>query len=269
VPREVAGELYIGGLAPARGYLDRPGLTAERFWPDPFSAVPGARMYRTSDLARWRQDGNLQFLGRADQQVKVRGFRVEPGEIEGALASHPWVRQCVVVAHDTGQGDVRLVAYITTAEDTELNVEVLRNFLSHELPAYMIPSAFMRLDALPLTPSGKVDRQALPALVTPGAADYVAPTNPVEEKLAEIWAALLDREQVSIHDDFFALGGHSLTAMRLATRVEEAFGIEFELRLLFEASTLSELAQVIFSCQLEQLSDENLSDMLRAIEDEQ
>ncbi|MFP5285192.1 MAG: amino acid adenylation domain-containing protein, partial [Thermoanaerobaculia bacterium] len=230
VPVGVPGELCIGGEGLARGYLDAPDLTAERFVPDPFA---GGRMYRTGDLVRWRPDGNLEFLGRIDFQVKVRGFRIELGEIEAALAAHPSVRQAVAGL----RGD-RLVAWVV-AEEADL-----REHLKGRLPEYMIPSAFVRLDAFPLTPSGKVDRKALPEPeLASGERGYVAPRGPVEEVIAGIWCELLGVPRVSSDDSFFALGGHSLLATQLVSRLRRAFGVELPVRQLFEMPVLSHLAE--------------------------
>ncbi|HEX9937525.1 MAG TPA: amino acid adenylation domain-containing protein, partial [Longimicrobium sp.] len=239
VPAGVPGELYIGGAGVARGYLGRPGLSAEKFVPDPFAAKPGARLYRTGDLARWRPDGTLEFLGRNDHQVKVRGFRIELGEIEAALRQAPGVADCAVVAREDATGDQRLVVYVVG----EAEAAALRDRLRRSLPEYMVPSAFVPLERLPLTPNGKLDRAALPA---PGFAPveerYVAPRTPVEEMLAEIWAETLRLERVGVEESFFALGGHSLLAMRVISRVRELFGVEVPLRALFEGPTVAELA---------------------------
>ncbi|HEX8242611.1 MAG TPA: amino acid adenylation domain-containing protein, partial [Longimicrobium sp.] len=240
-PTGVPGELYLGGMGVARGYLGRPGLTAERFVPDPFSADPGARVYRTGDRVRWTADGVLEFLGRADHQVKIRGFRVEPGEVEAALRHHPGVAECVVVVREDAPGDRRLVAYVVGGAETA----DVRDALRKRLPEYMVPSAVVALEALPLTPSGKVDRRALPAPEwSGGEAGYVAPRTPVEEALAGIWAEVLRLERVGVHDDFFALGGHSLLIMRVVSRAREVFGAELPVRTLFEAPTIDRLARV-------------------------
>ncbi|HEY0022712.1 MAG TPA: non-ribosomal peptide synthase/polyketide synthase [Longimicrobium sp.] len=237
-PVGVPGELLIGGAGVARGYLGRPGLTAERFIPDPFSADPGARLYRTGDRARWRADGTLEFLGRVDTQVKVRGFRIEPGEIEAVLRAHEDVTDCVVVAREDA-GDQRLVAYVTGG----VEAEELREHLRRSLPEYMVPAAFVVLDALPLTPNGKLDRKALPAPDYAAQADqYLAPRTPAEEVLAGIWAEVLRLEQVGVTESFFELGGHSLLATRVVSAVREAFGVELPLRALFEGPTVAELA---------------------------
>ncbi|HEU4559698.1 MAG TPA: amino acid adenylation domain-containing protein, partial [Longimicrobium sp.] len=238
-PAGVPGELYIGGHGVTRGYLGRPGLTAERFVPDAFSAQPGARLYRTGDRARWSAEGVLEYLGRLDQQVKVRGFRIEPGEIEAVLRRHPAVVECAVVARTAGAGDTRLVAYVVGAP----GADALRAHVGRSLPEYMVPSAFVFLDALPLTPNGKLDRKALPAPELASAEEkYVAPRTPVEEVLAEIWAEVLRLERVGVTESFFELGGHSLLATRVVSRVREVFGVELPLRALFEGPTVAELA---------------------------
>jgi|GEM_PF-192527 len=242
VPFGVPGELYLGGAGVARGYLGRPELTAVRFVPDPFGGAPGARLYRTGDRARLRPDGALEFLGRLDRQVKIRGFRIEPGEVEAALERHPGVREAVVVARGTG-AERRLVAYLTAAREVEApTADALRAFLREGLPEYMVPGALVVLDALPLTPTGKVDRGALPEPGdAPGDAAPATPRTPAEETMAGIWAQALGVERVGIHSDFFALGGHSLAAARVAARVREVFGVELPLRALFEASTVAAL----------------------------
>ncbi|TAN35450.1 MAG: amino acid adenylation domain-containing protein, partial [Verrucomicrobia bacterium] len=240
VPVGVSGELYTGGLGLARAYLNRPALTAERFVADPFSPTPGSRMYRTGDLARWREDGNLEFIGRADGQVKIRGFRIEPGEIETALLALPEVMQAAVVARDDGLG-LQLVAYWVPSKDSDTSAEALRLTLSAQLPDYMLPSAFVALDALPLTANGKLDRRALPAPERGGYA-FVSPSSPEEAPLAALFAEVLGLEQVSVADSFFALGGHSLLATRLVSRVREVMKVELPIRALFEAPTVAQLA---------------------------
>ncbi|HXP76316.1 MAG TPA: amino acid adenylation domain-containing protein, partial [Stellaceae bacterium] len=240
----VQGELYIGGAGVARGYLNLPASTAEKFLPDPFSAVPGARMYKTGDLVRYRPDGNLEFLARADHQVKIRGFRIELGEIEAALGQHPAVREAVVQAREDTPGERRLAAYVVG----DATSDELRRFLKEKLPDHMMPAVFATLDALPLMSNGKIDRGALPA---PDRSRpelekaFAAPRTPTEELLAELWAQLLDIERVGVHDDFFDLGGHSLLATQLVSRVREAFEVEIPLRRLFEAPTVAGLAETI------------------------
>lgn len=233
-PIGVPGELYAAGAGVARGYLHRPALTAERFLPDPFGPEGGGRMYRTGDRARWRPDGTIEVLGRLDAQVKVRGVRVEPGEIEAALRRIPGVAECVVIAREDELGDRRLVAYVVGNADAES----LRKHLREVLPDYMVPAVFVGLDALPLTSSGKVDRRALPA-----PEGYVAPRTPTEGVLAAIWAEVLGVERVGVNDDFFALGGNELLAIRAFSRIREISAAELPFRTLFEAPTVARLAE--------------------------
>ncbi|RKH81422.1 amino acid adenylation domain-containing protein, partial [Corallococcus sp. AB032C] len=244
VPVGVPGELFIGGVQVGRGYLGRPELTAERFIPDGFSDSPGSRLYRTGDVARWLPDGAIEYVGRADFQVKVRGLRIELGEIEAALEQHPGVRQSVVVAREDTAGDKRLVAYVACRSDGALDVPTLRSRLHEKLPEYMVPSAFVLLDSLPLTPSGKVDRKALPAPEAPAStSEYIAPRTPTEEKLAALWVEVLRVPRVGATDHFFELGGHSLLATQLVSRVRAAFGVDLALRTVFEAPTVEALAR--------------------------
>lgn len=244
LPIGVAGHMHIGGVSLARGYLNRPELTAKKFIADPFHAEPGARMYKTGDLARYLHDGNIEFLGRADHQVKVRGFRIELGEIEAALGQHPAVRKAVVLAREDAPGEKRLVAYVV-AEST---ADELRRFLKDKLPDHMVPAVFVLLDTLPLLSNGKMDRRALPAPDrTRPELDkaFVPPRTPTEELQAEIWAQLLDLERVGVHDNFFDLGGHSLLATQAVSRIREAFQVEIPLRRLFEVPTVAGLAESI------------------------
>ncbi|HEX2189552.1 MAG TPA: amino acid adenylation domain-containing protein, partial [Longimicrobiaceae bacterium] len=237
-PVGVPGELWIGGAGVARGYLGQPGATAERFTPDPFCGEVGARMYRSGDRVRWLATGELEYLGRIDAQVKVRGFRIEPGEVEAALRGHAAVRDAVVVVRAEEQ---RLAAYVVPEAGAGVSAAELRAHLAGRLPEYMVPGAFVLLEALPLTVSGKVDRWALPA---PGrqTEHHVAPRTAAEEVLAGIWAEVLRLERVGVEQSFFELGGHSLLAMRVVSRVREAFGVELPLRALFEAPTVAALA---------------------------
>ncbi|WP_164021812.1 non-ribosomal peptide synthetase, partial [Pyxidicoccus trucidator] len=245
VPVGVPGELFISGEGVVRGYLRRPDLTAERFIPDPFSSTPGGRMYRTGDLARWRHDGTLDFLGRADFQVKVRGFRIELGEVEAALSRHPEVLQAVAGVHRDSNGDGRLVAWLVPQAGRTLDASALRDWARHQLPEHLVPSLFVSLDAFPLTPNGKVDRKALPAptqaLLSSGLS-YVEPRTPLEQQLAELYASVLGVPRVGALDDFFALGGHSLLATQAVSRIRAAFGVDVPLRALFEAPTVAALA---------------------------
>ncbi|QRO01345.1 amino acid adenylation domain-containing protein [Archangium violaceum] len=243
VPVGVPGELCIGGLSLARGYLNRPDLTAERFLPNPFSATPGGRLYRTGDKVRWRTDGSLDYLGRIDFQVKLRGYRIELGEIESVVAQYPAVREATVVAREDVPGDKRLVAYVVAREGHTLEVPALRAFLGDKLPKYMVPSAFVALPTLPLNSNGKVDRRALPA---PDGAEwkesFVAPRNALEQRLARMWEELLGVRPVGVRSNFFELGGHSLLAMRLQARLREETGKTVPVAALFQAPTVEELA---------------------------
>lgn len=246
VPRIVAGELYVGGVGVARGYLKRPDLTAERFVPDPFSTEPGARLYRTGDQGRHVAGGAVEFLGRADHQVKVRGFRVELGEIEALLNRNEAVRESAVVLREDAPGDKRLVAYLTTEHGS--SVKGLREFASERLPAYMVPSAFVVLEELPHTASGKVDRKSLPApnaVRSNEASNYRAPGNHLEEVIASIWAEVLGLDQISIDDNFFDLGGHSLLAVKVQEKISSALSVEFPLIRLFQHPNVRSLAQFL------------------------
>jgi amino acid adenylation domain-containing protein len=247
VPIGVAGELYIGGMGVARGYLKQPGMTADKFLPDPFSELPGARMYRTGDLARYLPDGNIDFLGRIDHQVKIRGLRIELGEIETILSQHSAVREAVVEAVEYAAGDRRLVAYVVPESGREPASSELRGLLRGKLPQYMVPSAFVVLDTLPLTPNRKVDRAALPRPGRTGqsGASFVAPRTPVQEVLAAVWVQVLGVERVGIHDSFFDLGGHSLLGTQVISRIQDLLKVQLPLRALFEAPTVAELSQVV------------------------
>jgi acyl carrier protein len=246
------GELLIGGAGLARGYLGRPALTAERFVPDAFSGEPGARLYRTGDLVRALPGGGLEFAGRRDHQVKVRGFRIELGEIEAALAAHPAVREAVVAAREEDSGEKRLVAYVVPVETEERparrpGATELRDHLARRLPEHMVPAVFVLLPRLPLSPNGKVDRAALPAPAEARESErpYLPPRTPTEERLAALWAPLLGVERIGAGDDFLELGGHSLAATRMISRVREALGVELALATVFERPTLAELAAEI------------------------
>jgi acyl carrier protein len=246
LPAGIAGELFVGGDGLARGYLDRPDLTAERFVPDPLGREPGARLYRTGDRARWGSDGNLEFLGRLDTQLKIRGFRVEPGEVEVVLAEHPSVASAVVQARPSRAGGVVLAAYVVPASGPVSDAE-LRAWLRDRLPAFMQPSSLTVLREWPLTPTGKVDRRHLPAPEAreERAAPKVAPRDPIEASLVRMWEELLGVEPVGIHDSFFDLGGHSLVATQVISRVRQEHGTAPPLRLLFEEPTIARLAAAI------------------------
>ena len=272
VPVGVVGELYIGGAGLARGYLGRPALTAERFVPDPF-AGPGARLYRTGDLARRLPGGEIEFLGRADHQVKVRGFRIELGEIEAVLGAHPAVRQAVVAVREEGAPrSAQLVAYVVAAGPAA-NPGTLRAALREELPEYMVPSLFVLLPELPLTPNGKVDRKALPSPTAdplgqlgPGR-EVVAPRTPVEEKVAAVWAEVLGVTRIGVHDNFFELGGHSLMATQVISRLEEAFRIELGLPAIFKTPTVAALSEAIMAREMARTDDSLLAALLARLED--
>jgi len=243
-PIGVPGELHIGGVGLARGYLGRPELTAERFVDDSISGKPGGRLYKTGDLARFLPDGNVEYLGRLDFQVKLRGLRIELAEIETALSQHPAVKECVVIVREDVPGDKRLVAYIVTGGQEPSSGESFRSLLLAQLPDYMIPSAFVSLPALPLTSSGKTDRKALPApeLQRDDKSGYVLPRTPLEEKLVFIWSEVLKLPQIGVNDDFFELGGHSLLAVDLFVRIERQLGQKLPLNLLFNSPTVAQLA---------------------------
>ena len=246
VPIGVPGDLYIGGDGLARGYVGSPALSAERFLPDPFGVAPGGRLYRTGDRARLLADGRIAFLGRDDEQVKVRGFRVELREIERALGEHPEVQDAVLLAREDGRGDKQLVAYVVAVEGVGPTAQSLREHLKEKLPQHMIPGAFVVLDALPLTPNGKVDRAALPP--PRGAeetATFVAPRTPLEERLAGFWREVLGTPLIGVHDDFFELGGQSLIALRLVSRMREGFEVELEVRDIFEHPTVAGLGELV------------------------
>jgi acyl-coenzyme A synthetase/AMP-(fatty) acid ligase/acyl carrier protein len=278
VPAGVPGELYIGGAGLARGYWDRPGLTAERFIDHPAHG----RLYRTGDVGRWLSDGTIEYLGRTDHQVKVRGCRIEPGEVEATLRRHPAVREAAVLAREDDPGDARLVAYVVPRDGAGgVPADGLREHLRQRLPEHMVPSAYVVLDALPLTPSGKLDRNALPApdSARPLADDsYLAPRNRVEEAVAKIWAEVLGIERVGALDNFFDLGGHSLLATQALSRIRQAFPVDISLRRLFEEPTVATLARAVTEGQGESTNgaigkvtpddDEVLSDLDRMSDDE-
>jgi amino acid adenylation domain-containing protein len=281
-PEGARGELYFSGIMLARGYLNRPELTAEKFIPNPYVNEPGARMYKTGDIARYLPGGCIEYLGRADHQLKIRGYRVEPGEVEVMLERHPAIREAVVVARDDGSGGKRLVAYIVTKEKPGPAVSQLQNFLRDTLPDYLIPSLFVEMDELPLTPSGKLDRRSLPepdGARRNQAAEFIAPRNAAEEVVAGIWAGVLRLERVGVHDKFFELGGHSLLATQVISRVRDAFQTELPLRSLFEKPTVEGVVNALVEAwgnaeiveeiaetwkQVQQLSQGEVQEMLSA-----
>jgi amino acid adenylation domain-containing protein len=265
VPIGVPGELYIGGEGLARGYHERPELTAERFVANPFAQSARTRLYRTGDLVRWREAGTLEFLGRIDQQVKVRGFRIELGEIEALLDTHPGVSAAAVIVREDTPGDQRIVAYVTAAGEEPPDLEQLRRLLKTSLPPFMIPSAFVVLESLPMTANGKLDRRALPAVdgARPALArTYEAPTGPVEEALAEIWGTVLGIERIGIDDDFFDLGGHSLLAIRMLALVHDVLGTDLHLGRVFDHPTIRELASQVTLDLLGDASNAELAALL-------
>lgn len=246
-PIGIPGELYIGGDGLARGYLNRPELTEEKFIPNPFSSKPDARLYKTGDLVRYLPDGTIEFLGRRDHQVKIRGFRIEPGEIEAALQQHPAMRAAIVVVREDTPGNKRLVAYMVPHQHQDIKANELRRFLRESLPEYMIPSAFVILESFPQTPSGKIDRQALPVPERGSTAEenYAAPTTMIHYQLVHLWEELLDARPIGIKDNFFFLGGHSLLAARLVSRTEQIFGKKIPLATFFAGPTIDQLAKIL------------------------
>jgi aspartate racemase len=266
VPIGAEGEIYVEGPGLGLGYLGQPDLTAEKFVPNPYSRTLGGRLYKTGDLARFRPDGEMEFVSRVDDQVKIRGIRIELGEIRSVLSQHPDVRQSAVVAVGDRPERKRLVAYVAPKAEGALTSVDLRNFLKRKLPDYMIPAAFIMIDALPLTPSGKVNRQALPAADQTSEKTFVAPRTPVEGVLARIWAEVLGLERVGVYDDFFELGGHSLAVTQVISRVVEQFNVELSLRSLFEAPTVADMAIVITQTQAKKTGAENLAPMLADLE---
>ncbi|HEX3187053.1 MAG TPA: amino acid adenylation domain-containing protein [Pyrinomonadaceae bacterium] len=249
VPIGVNGELYIGGDGVARGYLNSPSLTAEKFIPDPFGSQPGTRLYRTGDVARYLADGNLVYVGRVDTQVKIRGFRIELGEVETTIQQHPAVRAAVAFVCEDSRQEKRLVAYVVANEQTKLNAIELRNYLKDRLPSYMLPSSVVTLDELPLTSNGKVDYDALPKPDTwPDVRNsFVAPRNLVELQIADIWEDVLNLRPVGVTDNFFDLGGHSVLALRVTAQIEKVFGVEIPLSAFFDGGTISRLAELVLN----------------------
>jgi thioesterase domain-containing protein/acyl carrier protein len=248
VPIGVPGELHIGGVNLARGYLHQPDLTAEKFVPNPFSELDTDRLYRTGDLARFLPDGNVEFLGRNDNQVKIRGYRIELGEIEAVLKEQPEIKQAVVIAREDRPGDKRLVAYLVAAASTVPTTLELRTRLKRQLPDYMAPTAYVFLDQIPISSNGKIDRKALPLAAETQvlqADTYIAPQSHLEKTLVGIWAEVLGVQQVGLDGDFFDLGGHSLVGVRLLAKIKKIYQVNLELAVLFEARTVRQLADVI------------------------
>lgn len=256
VPLGVRGEIYVGGAGLARGYQHHPDSTAEHFLPHAFSSEPGARLYRTGDQARWLANGELEFIGRFDQQIKLRGYRIELSEIEAVLSEHVGVRKAVVTTNENAGDGKTLIAYIVPRLGQSLEFKDLRIWLRERLPAYMVPPVFVQLDELPLSPNGKIDRQALPSPETTHA-EYVPPRNATEELLADLWAEVLRVDSISIHDNFFALGGHSLLATRLLSRMRDVFQVDVPLRAVFEATTVEEMALLVEDLLFEEVAAMN------------
>jgi amino acid adenylation domain-containing protein len=248
VPETVAGELYIGGAGVARAYRNRPDLTAEKFIRDPFSDEPNARLYKTGDIGRYLSNGEIVYVGRIDDQIKMRGYRIEPNEIVAVLDRHPSVAASVVVARAEGNNEKRLIGYVVLNSEPEPSAEELQKFLGNELPEYMVPAAFVILDSLPLTEHGKIDRKSLPAPDCENTLrdqPFTAPRTPIEQRLAAILCCLLHFDHVSIHDNFFFLGGHSLLGTQLIAQIRSAFGVEVALRTLFDTPTIADLSMEI------------------------
>jgi amino acid adenylation domain-containing protein len=269
VPLGVPGELYIGGESVTRGYYRRPDATAENFLPDPFGEQPGARMYKTGDLARYLPDANVEFLGRNDDQVKIHGYRIEPGEIEWALSQHASVREAVVVAREDALAERRLVAYLVCRQHQSPSASELQDFLREKLPEYMIPPAFVVLESMPLSANGKIDRRALPdpdGSALRDESSYVAPRTTLEEVLAAMWAEVLKLERVGVRDNFFALGGHSLTAMQIMSRLRKTFQMELPLRVVFEATTVEKLARGIVEHEAKPGQAEKIATIVKKIQ---
>lgn len=263
-----AGELYVGGMNLARGYRNRPDLTAERFISDPFSDGQNARLYRTGDLARYLPNGDIAYLGRADEQLKILGYRIEPSEIEAAIDRHPAIAASAVIARGSNCAEKRLTAYITMRNGTTPSAAELREFLKTSLPEYMLPSIFARLDRLPLTANGKVDRAGLPEPTIENTLrdeDFIAPSTPIETRLAKILCSLLHINEVSVNDNFFLLGGHSLLGTQLIAKIRSAFGVDMALRTLFDAPSIAELSseieRLIFA-RVESMSEEEAQALL-------
>ncbi|HYH80383.1 MAG TPA: non-ribosomal peptide synthetase, partial [Longimicrobium sp.] len=256
VPIGVPGELYVGGGGVARGYLNRPELTARRFVENPFGA---GKLYRTGDRVRWLADGTLDYMGRLDEQVKIRGFRIEPGEIEAALLDHAGVRECAVLVRDDA-GDKRVVAYVVG----DAEAEALRAHLRRALPEHMVPAAFVFLEALPLSPNGKLDRKALPAPEGEAyaAREYEAPADETEQALAEIWAEVLRVDRVGRRDNFFELGGHSLRAVQVISRVRQVLNVKVALAELFTRPVLEDFAQEVMDAQLARVDPDAMAQLL-------
>ena len=253
---EGAGEIYVSGAGVGRGYRNLPDLTAERFVANPFSAEPGARMYRTGDVGRWLPNGEIAFLGRMDEQVKVRGYRVEPSEVSTVLSQHPAVQESLVIATDDAPGEKQLVAYLVLAVGVTVSATALREYLRQRVPDYMVPASFVAIPQLPVTEQGKVNRAGLPGVNGNRLSDeaYIAPRSLVEEELVKILRPLLKLERVGVNDNFFLLGGHSLLGTQVIARVSETFGVDLTLLKLFDHPTVAEMSTEIENLILSKMS---------------
>ncbi|HET8706479.1 MAG TPA: phosphopantetheine-binding protein, partial [Pseudomonadales bacterium] len=253
--------IYIGGQQVARGYLNRPELTGEKFMANPFSARPDARLYRTGDLARWRADGGIEYLGRNDFQVKIRGFRIELGEIEAKLYACDAISEALVLAKEGVNGEKQIIAYYVPADGAEISPAQIKQQLAHSLADYMLPAAYVKLDSMPLTSNGKIDRRSLPL---PDESHFIrsafeAPQGKIEFALSKIWQRLLDLEKIGRHDNFFEIGGHSLLAAKLMNSIKQEFNLPVPLKMIFEHPTVAELALVIETLQRHGTADMELS----------
>ena len=269
VPVGTAGELHIGGMGVARGYRNRPEMTTQRFIRNPFGARPDERLFKTGDLARFLPDGQISFVGRIDEQVKVHGFRVEPNEVTAALDAHPDIQQSVVVAREVAPGDTRLIGYLVPVPESHVNLSALRAFLRASLPDYMVPATFVHLEKLPVTPNGKVDRMSLPAADESNTLRddaYVAPRTEMEKTVAGMLEGLLNLEHVDVEENFFSLGGHSLLGAQLVARLRDRFGIEMPLRVVFEAPTVAELSAEIERLLITKLEAMSEKEVLRILD---
>jgi acyl-coenzyme A synthetase/AMP-(fatty) acid ligase/aryl carrier-like protein len=269
VPAGVAGELYIGGAGLSRGYLNMPDATAERFIPNPFAEQSGARLYKTGDLAHYLEGGVIEFLSRIDSQVKIRGTRVEMGEVEAILRQYSYITDTVVIAREDRQGDKKLVAYVAADRHSPLTDFELRSYLRGRLPEFMLPSSFVILEKLPYTSTGKIDRQALPAPLVTRAdqqAAYVSPRTPIEETLTEIWQRILQAGQIGVQDNFFSAGGHSLMSMQLLSQVRKTFGVDLSLRRFFASPTVEAMAKNVEEAILAKSSADSVDTLLDMLE---
>jgi acyl carrier protein len=273
VPEGQVGELYIGGASVGRGYVNKPDLTAQKFLPDPFSGTTGARVYRTGDLGRLLPDGQISFLGRVDDQIKLRGYRIEPNEIVDVLNSHPMIEASAVVAREEGSSGGRLVAYVIPIVNSvsEISVDELRKYLSTRLPDYMVPAVFVSIASLPVTLNGKVDRAALPVpdgsnILRDELVVNAEPRSLIEQQLVASIAELLGLQEVGLHDNFFLIGGHSLFGAQLIARIQDTFGLDLPLRSVFDSPTVAQLAQQIETLMVKNIESMSEDEAKRALQ---